>query len=100
MAVIIRRLGYAQISTTGGATAGYSQVISTGSWTLNAGEYEITVPVTLHGKGANPQVDTYQLVGSDYEHIITGVFLNSSGDVTIKVNQTPDARFQGKVVIR
>jgi hypothetical protein len=102
MAVTIRRLGYARISSTGGggASPGYSQSIILGSWTVDSGNYILTIPAAVHGKGTNPHVQAFQSVGSDFEEIIVGVLLSPAGNITITVNQTPDARFSGKIIVQ
>lgn len=101
MAVLVKRLGYSQISTTGGSSSpGYSQTLNSGAWVAGVGVYTITILQSVHGKGTNPQVQVFQSVGPDYEEIITGITLSPLGDVTLTINSTPDARFDGKVIIQ
>jgi hypothetical protein len=103
MAVTIKRLGYTQISSTGGSTnnsPGYAQAINNGSWSAGAGFYYIDILETTHGKGTNPTVHAYQTVGSDYEEVVVGITIALNGNIRLIVNSTPDARFQGKVVIQ
>jgi hypothetical protein len=101
MAVIVKRLGYTEISTTGGSSSpGYSQTLNLGTWVAGVGIYTITILQSVHGKGSNPQVQIFQDNGADFEEVIAGITLSPLGDVTIIVNSTPDARFQGKVIIQ
>ena len=73
---------------------------ATSSWTLNGSDYEITVLESNHSQGANVLVQVYELVGTDYQQVIVDVVKNSIGNVTIKVNASPDLRFEGKLVIK
>lgn len=101
MAVIVKRLGYTQISSVGGSNnSGYAQAISLGSWTADVGLYYIDILQTVHGKGVNPIVHAYQSVGPDFEEVIVGYTVSVNGNVRITVNANPDARFQGRVVIK
>jgi len=72
---------------------------STTDWTFNLGFYEHTVSAATHGKGLNPEVQVYELNGAIYEMTIPSILVNASGDVTIQINQTPDLRFTGKLII-
>lgn len=73
---------------------------ATTSWGIPAsGEYTITVTETVHGLGANVQVQVFELVGTDYQEVSVDVIVTATGDVNIKVNEVPDLRFEGKVVI-
>jgi hypothetical protein len=101
MAVIVKRLGYTEISSAGGSNSpGYAQVINNGSWTAGVGFYYIDILQTTHGKGTNPTVHAYQTVGPDYEEVIVGVTVAVNGNIRLTVNSNPDARFQGKVIIQ
>lgn len=69
-------------------------------WTgPSGGLYSYSLTAVTHGKGTDPIVQVYELNGSDYE--IANVFfkVNSSGDITIQVSDTPDLRFDGKIVV-
>lgn len=81
------------------APSNYVQTFATGAFVLVGSDYTLTIPAATHGLGVSPGVEVFELVGSDYQSIITLVSINPSGDVTILVNQTPDNRFNGKVVI-
>jgi hypothetical protein len=41
----------------------------------------------------------YQLIGSNYEEVIVGITIIPGGDVVLTISSTPDARFNGKVLI-
>jgi hypothetical protein len=41
----------------------------------------------------------FEQVGSDYEQVTVNYNINSSGDVSISVPDSPDLRFAGVVVI-
>jgi hypothetical protein len=98
MSVIIKRLGYTNISSTSPG-AKYTRSFTSGDWTLNGSDYEYTIPQSIHTKGTNIQVQVFQLVSGSFEEVIVGVVVESNGDLTIKVNTSPDARFSGKVLI-
>jgi hypothetical protein len=73
---------------------------NTSDWSGPAlGVYTLTVTVATHAKGLNPMVQVLELVGSDYENILVSFRTNVSGDVTIEVPDTPDNRFNGKIII-
>lgn len=72
---------------------------NTTDWTLSAPDYTLTILAGTHGKGTNPSVHVFELVGLNYEQIVTNVTVNASGDVTLKVTQLPDNRFNGAILI-
>lgn len=98
MAVIIKRLGFATISSTSPG-AKYTRSFNMGDWTLNGADYELTVLSAVHTKGTNLQIQVYQQNGADYEEVIVGINVLSNGNVVLTVSSTPDARFNGKVLI-
>lgn len=66
----------------------------------SGGLYTITVTAATHAKGGNPNVQVYELVGSDYELVQpNSLVINGLGDVTISTLQTPDTRFAGLILI-
>jgi hypothetical protein len=67
-------------------------------WTLISGSYSLTVLKATHNRN-NPTVQVFELVGSDYLQVETGVNVNSSEDVIITINSVPDLRFTGKILI-
>lgn len=69
------------------------------SWTLSAGEYVIEYPKTLHSKGDNPIVQVFELELGQYSPVIMTVEVTNIGLVRLRIPQTPDLRFEGKVII-
>ena len=73
---------------------------ATTSWSgPSGGEYSISISEVVHGQGASPQVQVFEKNGTDYEEVVVFITVNASGDVTIKVPDTPDLRFEGKLII-
>jgi hypothetical protein len=62
-------------------------------------EYTLSVPESTHGKGSNPSVTIYELVGANYEQVEAFTQINANGDIAVKVPETIDGRFDGKLVI-
>lgn len=93
------------VGTTGGGAAvqspNYVATFSNPvSWGLpSAGEYTLTVPVATHGKGQNPIVQILELSGSDYVTVAISHKVDSLGNIIIQVSETPDLRFNGKVIV-
>jgi hypothetical protein len=70
------------------------------TWTgPSGGEYTITITAGTHGKGINPNVMVYETNGANFDQTFPSVQINASGDVSIKVSETPDNRFNGKILI-
>jgi hypothetical protein len=65
----------------------------------SGGIYSITILASNHGHGVNPLVQCLETNGSNYDLIIVAHKLNASGDITIEVDETPDNRFLGKILI-
>lgn len=78
----------------------YSQIFNaTSDWTGPASDsYTLTVTKAVHLKD-NPIVTLYELNGTDYIQVETGVRIDTSENILITVNSTPDLRFAGKLVI-
>jgi len=72
---------------------------STTNWELVEDEYILSVPSTTHLRGVNPQIQIYEIEGSEFVNVIAYTSINSSGDIFIKVTQIPDTRFAGKLII-
>jgi hypothetical protein len=93
------------IASTGGGGGGgsstppYSYSFTIGTWSLSGSEYSINIPQSTHLKGANPIIQAYELSGSNYIEVLQYIEINGSGDVTLKLNQLPDIRYAGKVII-
>ena len=130
MAVIIRRLGYAQYTTTGSvkasdvvynnATSGLVAVNAQNAidelagkisatfslsflitdWTLVSGNYELSILQSTHLKGINPIIQVFENVAGTFEEVLVGLKVDASGNIKLIVNQSPDSRFSGKVQIK
>jgi hypothetical protein len=94
------------IASTGGGGGGggsgtppYDHSFTIGSWSLVSGEYKINIPESTHNKGINPIVQAYELVSSKYVSVMQYIEINSSGDVTLIINELPDSRYAGKITI-
>jgi len=98
VAVIVKRLGYATISSTSPG-AKYTRSFSTGDWVLNGADYEFTILASAHTKGSNLQIQVYQQSGANYEEVIVGINVLSNGNVVLTISSNPDAQFNGKVLI-
>lgn len=74
---------------------------ATTDWgSASGGYYTITIPVATHVKGANPIIQIFELVGSEYDVVETTVYIDSvTNAISFKALETPDSRFQGKIVI-
>lgn len=85
---------------SGGSSTPYVQTFLPIDWVGPAsGEYSITIPQTMHNKGATPTVQVYEVNGSDSDQVVAFIRLSDTGDVIIIVSETPDLRFEGKVLI-
>jgi len=71
---------------------------ATTDWTLASGLYSLTLTAATHGRGVNPTVEVYAGTGP-YQEVDTDVIIAVNGDVTVKVNAVPDARFAGQIVL-
>lgn len=83
------------------ASSGASQYVlafTTLDWNLNASNYELSVSEATHGGGQNPNVVVFEGTGP-YDEVTVNVNVDNTGNVTVKINQIPDARFAGKIVI-
>ncbi len=73
---------------------------ATGDWgSPSNGYYTITVDETDHERGTKPTVAVFQKDATDYIQISPDrIKVNTSGDVSIRVPQTPDLRFEGEMI--
>jgi hypothetical protein len=86
----------------GGGGAVYSETFNaSGDWSgPSGGYYTITVLEATHEQGTTPMVQVYELVGALYEQVdVDRVAINGSGDVTIRVTENIDTRFEGRITI-
>lgn len=66
----------------------------------SGGYYTITVLGLTHGLGVDPNVQVYETIaGVDYLLLPDEIRINGSGDIAIRVLQSPDLRFAGKILI-
>jgi hypothetical protein len=89
------------VSGGGGGGTPYTQTFTAGSFSgPSGGEYSITTLQSTHDKGTSPIVQVYEKIGSNFFEISVSIEVNPSGDVIIAVNEVPDLRFEGKIVIQ
>lgn len=95
-------VGTTLIETSEGASAPENYVRSfnnTTDWTLNVDTYEIEVPASSHGKGINPQLQAFETNGGNFDEVICSMTIDSLGNAKIRVQQTPNLRFNGKLIL-
>jgi len=95
---------YKQINASGsgsGSATPYTQAFdATLSWGApSGGFYLISVPEAIHGKSVEPLIQVYEKVGLDYEQVTADLIVTTAGDIVLRVTQTLDNRFEGKIVI-
>jgi hypothetical protein len=84
---------------SGAASEKYTKTILMDDWTgPSANEYKIVVTYTFHGI-LNPTVTCYETNGAAFDQVLLSTSIDANNDITITVNQIPDARFVGKIVI-
>lgn len=80
-------------------TVKYIKTVALIDWgSPSGGEYTLTIPFSSHGI-PNPLASCYETNGATFDFLICPVNVDASNNITIKVNETPDARFIGKIVI-
>lgn len=102
MANIYKAINASGTGGGGGGTAStFAQIFNaTTDWGApSGGFYSITVAQATHGKGTDPIVQTYEDVAGTDELVDTEILMDSFGNVTIRVPDSVDTRFAGKVVI-
>lgn len=97
-----------QLDLTGGTSGSPPSVVkyihsfnNTSSWAgPSVGFYTITVLAITHGLGINVNPVIFELDGSDFVQVnVDEVRINPSGDITIRVPDSPDLRFTGKIIL-
>ena len=90
---------------TSGVTKTTVTFDATTSWgTAAGGEYTITTTAAVAMGGATPEFTVYESSGDDFikidgiEAVVDGSTGNE-GNIAIRVNETPDERFAGRIVI-
>lgn len=102
MANTYNRVNAASTTSGGGGTGNpFSQAFTVANWTGPVGGfYFITILENTHDKGTDPGVQLFELSGVDYIQVeVDRVRVNSSGDIEIRVPDSPDLRFNGKIVV-
>lgn len=83
-------------------TARYTETFNaTTDWgAASGGFYTLTIAQATHTRGTTPQVDVFELSGSDYIQVETDELkVLANGDVAIRVPESPDCRFAGRAVL-
>lgn len=96
-----------QIDFTGSGGGGggggdvYELAFTIASWgSAVSGYYYITVTQGTHDKGLSPGVQIFEEDGSDYVLVnVDEIKVMANGDVAIRVPETPDLRFDGRLII-
>ena len=94
-----------QIATTAfvqTTVAKYVQTFNaTTDWgTAAGGLYTLTITAGTHGKGTSPAVRIEEGSGADWIHtLVDQEIVRSTGNVELKISDSPDARFAGRVLI-
>lgn len=92
--------GFDSKGASAGAAAKYTSTFLTSDWVgPSSGHYTLTITNGVHGKGSSPEVEVFELVGSDYEKVEIEAKVNGSGDITLDILSSPDGRFNGKYII-
>ncbi len=94
-----------QVATTAfvaSTVAKYSSTFNaTTSWgSASGGFYTITIAAGTHNKGTAPAVRVEEGSGADWiRALVDQEIVRSTGDVEIKVSDSPDGRFAGRILI-
>lgn len=93
--------GWQAFVTSAGATPRYVQNILLADWTGPvAGQFSITVTAAVHGRGTNPLVQVFGGAAAPRTLVMPDeIEVAANGDVTIRVSENPDGRFEGQVVL-
>lgn len=65
----------------------------------SGGLYTITISAATHGKGTKPLVQALETTASTFTLIGLAHQIDSLGNITLEVSDTPDNRFLGKILI-
>lgn len=77
----------------------YVQAFVIGDWVgPSAGSYSLTIPKSSHLQIA-PEAVVFELSGSDYIQVEVGVRVLANDNIVLTVNDVPDNRFAGRVII-
>lgn len=93
-------LSWVTVSGAGGAS-GFADTFTVGDWVgPSGGYYTISYSEATHSLGEHPQVDIFETVGSDYVEVEAEVLHDASGNVTVRIPDVAEARFDGKIIIK
>jgi len=87
------------VTPTGTGNTKYSLDFLSSDFVLGAGQYELTVLASVHNKGTTPIVQVVEDNLGEFSLVSTLHDIAANGDVTIIVSETPDNRFNGKIII-
>lgn len=77
----------------------YVQTFVIADWVgPSAGSYSLTIPKATHLQTV-PEAVVFELSGSDYIQVEVGVKVLANDNVILTVNDVPDNRFDGRVII-
>lgn len=77
----------------------YSQTFVVADWVgPSAGAYTLTIPKSTHLQ-TQPECSVFELDGLDYIEVTVGVRVTPADDIILTVNEVPDNRFDGRVII-
>lgn len=100
MANTSKRLGnLTNTGTGGGSTTGYLKAFTVPTWVNASPDYSITVQESEHLKGVSPSVEVYELESGSYRSVIVSIEVSNAGLIVIRVPESPDNRFAGKIII-
>ena len=81
-------------------TTKYEQTFIIGDWTgPSGGEYSLVIPEATHLKGINPHIFVFEDVAGFFEEVTVSITVANTGTITLRVLETPDLRFAGKLTI-
>lgn len=84
------------------ATARFTSTFdATTDWGVaSGGYYTQTITQATHTRGTSPQVDVFEESGADFVKVeLDELKILANGDVELRVPESPDCRFAGKVVM-
>lgn len=88
-----------KVAGSSGSLSKYVKTVVLGDWSgPSLGEYTLSIPFAFHGK-ANPVVTCMEEVSGEFDVVEAPIIIDSSNNVFIKVLETPDTRFTGKIFI-
>lgn len=71
-----------------------------GDWIEEGIYYVINIPVSAHGSGEYPMMQSYEKIGGEYHSVsFDSIILKSDGEFKIRVLKNPDLRFSGRLIV-